>query len=409
MRNRKFLNLAMTVIIATLLGGCKFVQDDKPEQKNDHTESTMCEPGAAVRVTYTDRISHSLEALLIKTCNQDGKEFSIGECKLLACDTGYHALNNLCVLNTCYPNETGSPESCASEISHSLLATKSKVCNGEGSGYVQGACTLQSCKTDYIANQNQCIPVISISRFLARYYDGSSLVKQEMVDRPAINYAWSDFLGINSYDFAANWTGTVTINGSSPRLLNINFDISWAVVSLKVDGQAASSPIIFTPGTHTIEIDFANNWHTTSFNASFTYRPQYTLASAEPLIRPLVSPETKIVYVGAYESSHLYNEIAVSLGNSSAPVFVFVSSYSAATWKIVNPYNVEIKGIAVASYGPRSIVIANEDIPVFSLTGLSYGYSDFTNVSSQINTLTGKSPDKTLGGYGISSIFVPDL
>ena len=48
---------------------------------------------------------------------------------------------------------------------------------------------------------------MSIGPFTVNYYHSDAFVGTDTVQAPDINYAWSDFLGIKSEDFSANWTG----------------------------------------------------------------------------------------------------------------------------------------------------------------------------------------------------------
>jgi len=251
---------------------------------------------------------------------------------------------------------------------------------------------------------------VPVGKFTASYYDNTTLIASEEVDRPSINYNLSDFHGIDSNNFHAIWIGNIDV-GSAPKLIDINFDVSWSDVTLTIDGTTVSSwsnsnkviPYTFSPGIHSIEIEYFNNWFTTGFNTSFTTNTMYTKDEAIGLVSPLIDTSTKIVYVGAYESGDLYNNTTVNLASSSNKVFLFLTSYDSLDWVINNPYGVQITGIAYSSYSTVSTVTAGSSVPTYEISGLAYGYSDFTAPSADILYITGRAPDATYGEYSMTS------
>jgi hypothetical protein len=259
-------------------------------------------------------------------------------------------------------------------------------------------------------------PPVPSSNFTAYYYDNTSLVGTETVERPAINYAYSDFLGIDSYNFHAIWKGYITVQDTA-KSIDINFDVSWSDVSLKIDGKLISSwsnsnksiAHIFTPGVHSIEIEYFNNWPTTDFNTSFTTNTPYTKDETITPITSLIDTDTKIVYVGAYESGNLYNDTTINLDNTSNKVFLFLSSYDSFRWIIHNPYGVQVSGIAYSSYSGVSDIEADSTIPMFEISDMSYGYNNFSSPSSDILYITGRTPDYTYGEYALTDTTVTGL
>ena len=253
-----------------------------------------------------------------------------------------------------------------------------------------------------------------VGPFNAAYYSGTTLVTTESVARPSINYSYSDFHGIDSQNFHAIWTGNIEVF-DAPKTIDINFEVSWSDVSLLVDGVNIASwsnsnrsfSHEFSPGVHVITIEYYNHWHTTGFDVSFTTNTMYSKDEAKSLIAPQIDNNTKVVYVGCYESADLYNNSTVTLNGTAGKVFLFLSSYSAVNWVINNPNNVAITGIAYSSYSAVSTVTADNAIPTFEIAGFAYGYSDFSAPSADITYLIGRSPDYLNGAYGLTEAIIP--
>ena len=256
-------------------------------------------------------------------------------------------------------------------------------------------------------------PTTKVGPFIASYYNGTTFVASETVTRPSINYIWSEFHGIDSYNFHATWKGNIEVFNDS-KFIDLNFNVSWSDVSLFVDGVeiaswSNSNRIIhheFSPGVHEIMIEYYNHWHTTGFNVSFTSNSIYSKDEAISLIRPQIDGDTKVIYVGCYESANLYNNSTVTFDSTASKVFLFLSSYASMNWIIQNPHNVTITGIAYSSYGPKSTVSADKNVPTFEIAGIAYGYSDFSAPSADINYIVGMPPDYTYGVYGLTEVLI---
>ena len=253
---------------------------------------------------------------------------------------------------------------------------------------------------------------LSVGPFTASYYDNATFVASESVGRPSINYSYSNFHAIDSLNFHAIWSGNIAVN--APKVIDINFDVSWSDVSLTIDGVNISSwsnsnRVIqheFSPGVHEIVIEYFNHWHTTGFNVSFTTNAMYTKTESVSLIAPLVDTNTQIIYVGAYESGDLHNNSTVTLESTASNVFLFLSSYDSMNWVIDNPHGINITGIAYSSYSTVSSVTADMNIPTFEISGLAYGYSDFSAPTADISYLIGRAQDYSFGIYSLTNAII---
>lgn len=247
---------------------------------------------------------------------------------------------------------------------------------------------------------------VTVGPFQADYYRGETLVASEQVARPTINYPWSDFHGIDSEDFRAVWTGTVS--AAEAQTVDINFDVSWAEVTLTIDGvlvddwEDSSKTIAYdlAPGPHDVLVEYTNNWHTTGFNVSFTTSPVLTNAEAQAALATIVATDPWIVYVGAYESDDLYNDIVLGL-SGSARVLLFVSTYASVNWVLDVSESLDLVGVVYSAYGPGPTVESDPGLCLLEVENLSYGYDQFDEVTADIENLTGRAPDQMYGEYGL--------
>ena len=263
---------------------------------------------------------------------------------------------------------------------------------------------------DAVLHLADTLGYFTVGPFTANYYDNSTFVASESVTRPSINYAYSEFNNIDSQNFTATWSGTLEVF-SQPKQIEINFYVSWADVSLYIDNVEISSwsnskktiQQDLAVGTHEITVTYANHWHTTEFNVSFTDMPVYLKAQVPDYLTPLIDENTQVIYVGAYESGSLYNTSTVTLENTADKVFLFLSSYSSINWIIENPHNVEISGIAYGSYGPGPTIVAGTDVATFEIDNFSYAYNNgFTAPVADIVDMIGTEPDYLYGEYALT-------
>jgi hypothetical protein len=252
------------------------------------------------------------------------------------------------------------------------------------------------------------------SLFSVRYFNEGVEISNGTVNKPSINYGFSDFQNIPSQDFSAEWTGTIEILDDT-KIIDFNVALSNSDAEVYVDGELISTwsnnsrtiELDLSTGVHTVKVNYTNNWHTVSFNTSFTPKTlPITIVDAPAKIGSFIDNTVGVVYIGAYEADTIFNESTITLSNTPQKVFLFVSSYSSINWIIDNPNNVEITGIAYSSYSSKSTITAETNIPIVEIDNLSYGYSNFSAPIAEIESIIGRVPDYTGGDYALSSINV---
>jgi len=248
-----------------------------------------------------------------------------------------------------------------------------------------------------------------LTSFNADYYGGSRLFHSETVSRPSINYAWSDFHNISSEDFSAVWIGTLSIYGSI-QSVDIAFAFGWGTAQLLIDGKEQNIDgsekrdvtYALSVGTHQVKITYNNDWHTVQFNTQLESPPRqwFTTADAHVEISHLIQSNTGIIHVDAYESSDVYNDISLIVELSLCSfqsVFLVLSIYSSANWVIETlNHQMDIVGIAYASYEPATTVTVLQQVPTFAISDMSLEAN-----STGIIELIGRAPDELYYDYSM--------
>ncbi len=272
---------------------------------------------------------------------------------------------------------------------------------------------------------------VRISPFKAHYYtendgknpgkgnDGtikdivSSLQFTETVARPSINFIYSDFNGINSYNFYGVWKGGMTA-AADGQSVKAHFDVSKGNVSFYVNNELMEQwkdddktvEFSLVKGDNTIRVELHNHWHTTNFNVSFTDYPKLDRTTAVEFFKDIDFTSTKVIYLGAYEAKKdTHNEIMVTLPKSSDPVFLFLNSYRAANWVISNPHNTKVAGVGLRGDSPGSTVANISSSLVYELPASRNAYKS----SYSVKAFTGKNADYAFTEYGSDNITIPDF
>lgn len=216
-------------------------------------------------------------------------------------------------------------------------------------------------------NPDKKAPMGRFSAYYLRSGNPAELISTDTVDEVSINYAWSDLHGIKSEDFEGYWVGQFRYKKETPVYIAV--DQSWSRTRVIVDRKLiyegssnARVPFVFSPGTHMVEVEYVNNWHTTGMSVAF-------LEAAEPVARSelrgrlrAIAPENSVVqYVGVYESGSQDNAISLDLSPSSVPVILVLNSYSAVRWVVNNPDRVDVRAVVYSAYSPGSRIQLGKD------------------------------------------------
>ena len=259
---------------------------------------------------------------------------------------------------------------------------------------------------------------IPINKFKGFYFNRrrpTNVIATNEVDYPTINYGWSDFHGIGSKMFGAYWVGNLKFERDEDREILIHQGHSNTKLyindELIFSGDSEKRLLhTFRKGLNKVEVEYINGWHTTT--VSVIIRPivkVYDNSTAKEQLRKIVKPESEIYYVGAYESSDLFNRVTVKLKATNHPVVLFLSSYNPVLWIIDNTYDVDIDAIV---YRENSLIkyAENETSKTFAIKELPTAHKvrQLRKISRAIHTITGQSLTGFAGEYDISVVPVPE-
>ncbi|MES2931599.1 MAG: hypothetical protein V4682_02770 [Patescibacteria group bacterium] len=285
---------------------------------------------------------------------------------------------------------------------------------------------------------------IPTGSFRATYFNTTkptSLTKQETVASIDVNFPWyydtatgsdtaySSATTIRSEDFGGYWIGKFVNEKDTEMTLNVTQ--SWSETRVIIDGKLAyrggdntSLKFMVPKGSHTMEVEYVNNWHTTGFSVS--------LAAAGGSTKPLTgtlklgSHVKDVWYAGVYESSAFDKTIALKAGSyTQTPKALFLSSYDTVKWDLSALSSFPIETIVISSYSPGSRVVNGPAAAQVHTASLGYAYQakaqcyaittfmscegvrDFSNMYHKIKSVSGKELTGFSGTYSASSLTLP--
>ncbi|MEL7190064.1 MAG: hypothetical protein AAGK17_10970, partial [Pseudomonadota bacterium] len=187
----------------------------------------------------------------------------------------------------------------------------------------------------------------------------------------AVKYAWSDLHNIPSEQFAAYWVGQIEIKEGGNRTIGINE--GRAQSRIFVDGKQVfpdenernqgEITHYFSSGTHLIEVEYINNWHTTEYKVTIGEEREPPLDDEELRSRLGQIGSADIVYVSLYESGNQDTSVKVAVPRFEEPIVVWLDSYEGIDWTVDAPGGVS--AFVIGSYAPATRILNNEDVPVY--------------------------------------------
>lgn len=203
-------------------------------------------------------------------------------------------------------------------------------------------------------------------KFQAYYFNTDNPIKilgKEIRNRVAISYPWSDFIGIESNDFGAYYVGDFTF--SKDTLRNVSVSKSWAFSRVFIDGKLVfdetndgnqDADFMFTKGTHRIEVEYINDWHTVDLLVEFNNLPVSTFESVQEFVKGLLTKDTKVYVAAIYDASTRDLTSRLKLPNRSESILLVLNSYSPTHWIIDTSGKSTLKGIILSTNTSGSTV-----------------------------------------------------
>lgn len=266
-----------------------------------------------------------------------------------------------------------------------------------------------------VLNPGGQAPVNAFQAFYINTENPREVVATEVVPRISISYPYDKFHGINSQDFGAYWVGRLRFDKDETR--NIEWSLSWSKARLVIDGQLVyegsdsnlRKPFLFTRGEHRVEVEYINNWHTTSFRVTFGDQvAPLSRAQVQERLSSLGLKNPEVHYVGVYESSAQDLTLHLQVARSREPVILVLSTYDPVNWVVHEEkpgtvraviYGGSNLGSEVTGVDTRKVLVlpharvgSYEFKPRCSCTGTDY-YCDKTgsvlDTATAVETLTG--------------------
>lgn len=280
--------------------------------------------------------------------------------------------------------------------------------------------------------------------FRAVYFNTTkptSPTRQETVSSIDVNFPWyydtatgkdtayGSATTIRSEDFGGYWTGKFVTEKEQEMVLNVTQ--SWAETRVILDGKViykggsnTSTALIVPKGTHTLEVEYVNNRHTTGFSVSLTA----TASAAKPVTGSLkLGPDVKdIWYAGVYESAAFDKTITLTSSvQTQTPKALFLTSYDTVKWDLAAVRALPIKTIVVSSFSPGSRVVNAPSGATVHTASLGYAYQakaqcyaittflscsevrDFSNMYRKIQSVSGKNLTGFAGAYSAKTLSLP--
>ncbi len=120
----------------------------------------VCVPSdcsAPAVVTCVSQIANAVVATMTRSCNVDKTGYVYGPCMVQSCQSGYALQSNECLPEPCPPGATSTID-CSSQKANSVIASATQTCNDSGTDFTYGACTIESCRNGYVLQANSCVP-----------------------------------------------------------------------------------------------------------------------------------------------------------------------------------------------------------------------------------------------------------
>lgn len=281
-------------------------------------------------------------------------------------------------------------------------------------------------------NPEAVVPTNIWQAFYFSTTEPKEVVKTETVDRLSVNFNWSD-MEIEPEEFAAYWVGDWEF--AEETLWAINVAQGWSKARIIIDDRlvydgntSAEVLYTFTPGTHRIEVEYLNAWHTVEFSVNFG-EPVERLSKDRILtwIKRNRLQALPLGVVSVYESNSFDTRIPITFADENEPILLLLSSYSGVEWNL-NSMPEWVRGVVVASYesGTRAVGVP-ESVPLVYLKDYldlpyrlqpecgSFGgyahceHTGLVGIDAVIEPIFETTPKYFSGAYNTPGLTMPDL
>ena len=259
-------------------------------------------------------------------------------------------------------------------------------------------------------------------------------VVAEIVADIGVNYGLRGFHGIRAEDFAGYWVGNFEFSTDSTLRLSISQGHATSRVSIdeKVvyDGGGDPNLIIeLSRGTHKIEFEHVNSWHTADMSMPLEeYTAFLTYEEIRSRLRQQLAENTETAFVGVYESDSPDHSITVNVREMGKPVFLILHSYSPVKWIIQGSGKDNIEAVLLSSFTSQSKLNGDvdADLPTYFFRFYNSAFQllpkckcfsghfhcegqNFLPMMDYVEIVTGQRTSYFSGGYSAKIIDVPEV
>jgi hypothetical protein len=278
-------------------------------------------------------------------------------------------------------------------------------------------------------NPKNEIPRNAFKAFYFNINRPNSSILTETVEYAEIKYGSLDNRPIPPQNFAGYWVGNWTFPES--KSLQLNLSQSNATTRVYVDDklvyQGGGNPnkgIEFTRGTHKIEVEHVNNWHTVDFLMNL--QEKHAILPYEEIrvgLKKQLPGDAKTIYVGVYEGGKNSHSVTVNLKDTAGATFLILNSSNAVKWVLKGPGKDRVNAILLSSQKSKSEVIegVRKDLPVYHYRLLNAGFrlrpkcndshcegKNFLEMSKDVEFLFQQKISGFTGRYSPDSLFAPE-
>ena len=238
-----------------------------------------------------------------------------------------------------------------------------------------------------------------------------TLVHTEDVERFRLHYIREEFHDIASDKLNINWTGEIEVLSDQANI-QFEYALSWSDITVKVNdevlGRTSNCEGIVTltlaQGTHDIEIDYHNHWHTTDVDVAIKKYGKYSLEEASALLEGGISSSDKIVFADVSGSNSLLGEVEIILPDGGDQYVLILKSDDPVSWKVQNGKESQVKAVVYSSDKYASEYQgAMVGIPIVDI-GRALYLSEERSIAGISNDLVGRVPDYVVDLSTVSSV-----
>ncbi|MBE9579706.1 MULTISPECIES: hypothetical protein [Moraxella] len=253
-------------------------------------------------------------------------------------------------------------------------------------------------------NPAKQIPSTGFDAYYVNTNNPAVVVHKENVPNIEIDYSYSDFHNIPSESFGAYWIGRIKV--PEDGMYELYKRISWANARVMIDGRILTeskdslkeAPIFLKKGEYVLEVEFANEWHSTNFIlALMPVVRTYNSSNIGKALSELNLPAHVSLYsASTHKTTNKDGTFNVHLDTAGEPMVLYLHSDRTVHWQV---YGQTIPR-AIVYTGDTSTVSSVGSPPIFKMEDVLIGHEFFSNVNNKPECECQSGNFRCKGGFG---------